>query len=209
APCYENTGRTAEALATVKRALEIREKTYGPNSPFLIASLDNLADFELRNHELEAALADIERAWAIAIRFPGPTNPAYHTVSTTRAEVLGAAGRVAESRKAFDEVLVLEATNQSPELGMTLASRASLELGQARWKDAAAFEERSIAAYEASGGPEDLSLWKPLAGLAQARRALDKTADVRPLLERALAIGMKAQLPAADLEPIRAQLAGL
>jgi len=35
------------------------------------------------------------------------------------------------------------------------------------------FEERAIAAYEAAGAPTT-SLWKPLAGLAQARRALDK-----------------------------------
>jgi tetratricopeptide (TPR) repeat protein len=209
APCYENTGKTDEALATVKRALQIREKTYGPNSPFLVASLDNLADFELRAHELAAALADIERAQAIAIRFPGPTNAAYHTVATTHAEVLGASGRVAEARKAFDEVLALEAQHKSPELGMTLAARATLELAQARWKDAAALEERSIAAYEAAGGHDDLSLWKPLAGLAQARRALDKQADVKPLLERALAIGIKAQLTAAELDPIRDQLAKL
>src|SRR6185437_4703308 len=138
-------------LATVKRALQIREKTYGPNSPFLVASLDNLADFEMRANELADALTDIERAQAIAIRFPGPTDPAYHTVATTHAEVLGAEGRAAEARKAFDD-----------------------ELAQARWQDAAGFEERSIAAYEALGGHDDLSLWKPLAGLAQARRALDK-----------------------------------
>jgi tetratricopeptide (TPR) repeat protein len=191
------------------RALQIREKTYGPNSPFLVASLDNLADFEMRAHELAGALADIERAQAIASRFPGPTDPAYHTVATTHAEILGAAGRVAEARKAFDDVLALEAANKSTELGMTLASRATFELAQARWQDAAKFEERSIASYEASGGPDDLALWKPLAGLAQARRALDKNADVRPLLDRALAIGIKAQLTAADLDPIRAQLANL
>ena len=209
APCYENTGKTAAALATVKRALQIREKTYGPNSPFLVASLDNLADFEMRANELADALTDIERAQAIAIRFPGPTDPAYHTVATTHAEILGAEGRAAEARKAFDDVLALEAANKSPELGLTLASRATFELAQARWQDAAGFEERSIAAYEALGGHEDLSLWKPLAGLAQARRALDKKADVKPLLDRALAIGIKAQVPAADLDPIRAQLANL
>lgn len=68
---------------------------------------------------------------------------------------------------------------------------------------------RAIAAYEAASGPDDLSLWKPLAGLAQARRALDKKADVKPLLDRALAIGIKAQLTADDLNPIRDQLGNL
>lgn len=209
AGCYEHAGDSAAALASVKRALQIREKTYGPKSPLLVATLNNLADFELRHHELAGALTDIERAEAIAIRFPGPTTPTYHTVATTRAEVLGAAGRVAESRKLFDEVLALEDANQSPELGTTLAARGTLELAQGRWKDAAQLEERAIAAYEKAGGRDHLSLWKPLAGLAQARRALDKTADVRPLLERALAIGIKGELAADELAPIRAQLAAL
>ena len=209
ATCYEHAGETDKALVTVKRAFQIREKTYGANSPFLVATLNNLADFELRNHDLAAALADVERAQAIAIRFPGPTSPTYHVVATTRAEVLGASARVSESRKAFDDVLALEDQTKSPELGTTLTARATLELAQARWKDAEGFEERAIAAYEVAGGPDDLSLWKPLAGLAQARRALDKKADVKPLLDRALAIGVKAQLTADDLDPIRNQLASL
>jgi tetratricopeptide (TPR) repeat protein len=209
APCYEHAGDIAKALVTVKKALQIREKTYGATSPFLVPTLDNLADFELRNHELAGALADIERAQAIAIRIPGKLSPPYHTVATTRAEILGAAGRAAEARAAFDEVLALEDQTKSPELATTLTARATFELAQARWQDAAGFDERAIAAYETSGGPEDLSLWKPLTGLAQARRALDPKADVKPLLDRALAIGIKAQLAPDELEPIRAQLASL
>ena len=209
AACYEHAGEIDKALSTAKTAFQIREKTYGPNSPFLVATLNNLADFELRNHELAAALADVERAQAIAIRIPGPTSPTYHVVATTRAEILGASARVSESRKVFDDVLALEDHNKSPELGTTLTARATLELAQARWKDAEGFEERAIAAYETAGGRDDLSLWKPLAGLAQARRALDNKADVRPLLDRALAIGIKAQLTDGDLNPIRDQLANL
>jgi len=205
APCYAHAGQRDVAMATVKRAFEIREKSYGPNSPFLVATLDNLADFELHQGAYTAALADIDRAEAIARRVPGTADPNYHIVATTRAEVLGAAGRVADARKAFDDLLALEAQTKSPQLGLTLAARATLELAQKQWKDAAAFEDRAIAAY----GPDDLSLWKPLAGLAQARHALDPNADVKPLLERALAIGIKAQLAPDDLDPIRAQLAGL
>ncbi|MEO8551407.1 MAG: tetratricopeptide repeat protein, partial [Kofleriaceae bacterium] len=128
APCYEHAGASDRAVATVKKALQIREKTYGPTSPFLIATLNNLADFELRHHQLAPALADVERAQAIAIRIPGPTSPMYHVVATTRAEVLGAAGRVAEARAAFDEVLALENQHESPELGTTLAARGTLGL---------------------------------------------------------------------------------
>jgi len=206
---YEHAGQTDKALASAKRALAIRENTYGRNSPFLVATLNNLADFEQRHGQLAAALADIERAKAIAIRIPGTANPIYHVIATTEAEVLGASGKLAESRAAFDDVLALEDKLKSPELGTTLASRAALELADHKWTAAAQLEERSIAVYEATGGPEHLSLWKPLAGLAQARRGLDPKADVKPLLDRAIAIGTKAQLSADDMNPIRDALAKL
>jgi tetratricopeptide (TPR) repeat protein len=206
---YEHAGQTAKALATVQRALAIREKTYGPNSPFLVATLNNLADFEQRHGQLATALTDIERAKAIAVRIPGTGNPIYHVIATTEAEVLGASGKLAESRADFDAVLALEDKLKSPELGTTLASRGELELADHKWAAAAQFEERAIASYEASGGPEHLSLWKPLAGLAQARRGLDPKADVKPLLDRAIAIGVKAQLSPEDMNPIRDALAKL
>jgi len=206
---YEHVGDAAKGLASAQRALAIRERTYGPNSPFLVATLNNLADFEQRHGELAAALTDIERAKAIAVRLPGTGNPIYHVIATTEAEVLGASGKLVESRAAFDAVLALEEKLKSPELGTTLASRGALELADRAWAAAAQFEERSIAAYEASGGPEHLSLWKPLAGLAQARRGLDPKADVKALLDRALAIGIKAQLSSEDIGPIKDALAKL
>ncbi|HEY6037936.1 MAG TPA: serine/threonine-protein kinase [Kofleriaceae bacterium] len=206
---YEHAGETAKALASAQRALAIREKTYGPNSPFLVATLNNLADLEQHHGELAAAFTDIERAKAIAVRIPGTANPIYHVIATTEAEILGARGKLAESRAAFDEVIALEDKLKSPELGTTLASRAALELSDHKWAAAAQLEERSIACYEASGGPEHLSLWKPLAGLAQARRGLDPKADVKPLLDRAMATAVKAQLGAEELDPIRDALAKL
>ena len=209
AAAYENAGQTDKAFAAVRRALAIREKTYGSNSPFLVATLNNLADFEQRHGQLGPALTDIERAKAIAVRIPGTGNPIYHVIATTEAEILGADGKLAESRAAFDAVLALEDKLKSPELATSLASRAALELADHKWAAAAQLEERSIALYEASGGAEHLSLWKPLAGLAQARRGLDPKADVKPLLDRAIAIGVKAQISPQDMNPIRDQLAKL
>jgi tetratricopeptide (TPR) repeat protein len=204
---YENAGDTDKAFASVKRALAIREKTYGPNSPFLVATLNNLADFEQRHGQLATARTDIERAKAIAVRIPGTGNPIYHVIATTEAEILGASGKLVESRAAFDAVLALEDKLKSPELATTLASRAALELGDHKWALAAQLEERSIALYEASGGPEHLSLWKPLAGLAQARLGLDPKADVKALLDRAIAIGIKAQISPDDMRSVRAIVA--
>jgi hypothetical protein len=207
--CYDHAGEGVKALAAFKRAFASREKTYGPNSPFLVGTLNNLADFEMRHGELAAALSDIERAKTIAVRVPGTANPLYHVIGTTYAEVLGRNHKPTEARAAFDEILVLEHNLSSPELGTTLAARGNLELAEHEWAAAARFEQQAIAAYEAIGGPEHLSLWKPLAGLAAARRELNPKADVKPLLDRAIAIGTKAQISADDMNPIRDALAKL
>jgi len=207
--CYDHAGDGKRGLAAFERALAIREKTYGKQSPFLVATLNNLADFKMNNGDQAGALAYILRARAIAEKVPGPTSPMFHVIATTHGEVLGALHRVDEARATFDEVLALELKLKSPELATTLASRGQLELAEHAWADAAAFEERAIEAYEATGDKEHLALWKPLAGLATARRELDPKADVRPLLERAVAIGTKAQVKDADMKPIKDALAKL
>jgi tetratricopeptide (TPR) repeat protein len=207
--CYDHAGEDKKALAAFKRALALRERSYGPNSPFIVGTLNNMSDFEMRHGEPGPALADVERAKAIALRIPGTASPLYHVVATTYAEVLGRTGKVAAARAAFDEVIALEQGVKSPELGTTLTARGALELAAHQWVDAVSFEQRAIADYEATGGAEHLSLWKPLAGLATARRALDPKANVKPLLERAVAIGKTAQISADDMNPIRDALANM
>ena len=205
--CYDHAGDRTRALDAYQRALSLRERTYGPTSPFLVATLNNLADYKRQGGDFAGALADVTRAKTIALRVPGKASPLYHVVATTEGEILTAMGKPAEARAAFDAVLDLEQSTKSPLLATTLTSRAELELGQHAWADAAAFEERAIAAFEAMAGKDALDLWKPLAGLARARHALDPKADVRPILTRAVAIATKAKVQDADLAPIRDALA--
>jgi eukaryotic-like serine/threonine-protein kinase len=205
--CYDHAGDPKRAHGAYERALAIRERTYGASSPFLVATLNNLADFKRKSGDLDGAMADVARAKAIAVRVPGTASPLYHVVATTEAEVLSSMGKVAEARAAFDAAIELEQTTQSPVLATTLASRADLELGQRAYADAIALEERSITGFETMGGKDSLDLWRPLAGLATAKRAIDPHADVRLILTRAVAIATKAQIRDADVAPLREALA--
>jgi len=128
-------------------------------------------------------------------------------VATTEGEILTAMGKPTEARAAFDAVVDLEMLTNSPVRGTTFTSLGELELDQHAWADAVTFEKDAIEAFEAMGGKDALDLWKPLAGLARAQRALDPKADVRPLLTRAVAIATKAKVLDADLAPIRDALA--
>jgi tetratricopeptide (TPR) repeat protein len=205
--CLAHVNDLKGARTAFQRAIGIREKTFGAKSPLLVPTLNNMADFALQSGDLEDALQMIVRAQAIAERVPGPTHAVYHTVATTHAQILAAMHRVVEARAAYDAVLELEVQAHSPELAETLAARGALELGDKKWADAVTFLDRSIAGYEAIGGKDHLDLWRPLADLAAAKRALDPKSDVRPLLERALALGVKARLPDGKLRPIREALA--
>jgi tetratricopeptide (TPR) repeat protein len=131
-------------------------------------------------------------------------------VATDYAETLTAAGRYKEARAIYDEVLALEAKTSSTALPQTQMSRAELALAEHQYADAASNADRAVAGYEAAGGKDNPELWRPLSDLAFARQALGKPAsEVRPLLERAIAIGERVHLHELDLAPTREALARL
>jgi tetratricopeptide (TPR) repeat protein len=204
---YSHAGDTVKSKAAYERAVAIRERTDGPQSPMLILTLNNMSDGMVKAGDPAGALYYADRATQLAIKLVGKPNPLYHAIATTRAEALVAGGKLDEARKQYDEVLALEVKTQSAYLGPTLSSRANLELGASKWADAVTFEQRAIAAVEATGGKTSPDLWQPLTGLAQANIRLKRPASVtRPLLERAIAIGEKAQIAERDLKLARTLL---
>jgi len=203
---YRHLGQLKKSREVFERALAIREKSYGKNSPLLVPTLDNFTELLKQQGDIPAALATIERARKLAGLLPGKQHPIYHTVATTHAEVLVAAGRVADAHKEYDEIFAIEEKTKSPQLPTTLASRAELALVEHKWAEAVSFAERSVAGFEAAGGKEQPEMWRPLTALGQAKLELHRTAEARAALERAIAIGAKLQL-GDDLDPARAALA--
>ncbi|HUJ57986.1 MAG TPA: tetratricopeptide repeat protein [Kofleriaceae bacterium] len=201
--CYERAGDAAKSRAAYERALAIREKSDGANSPTLVLTLNNMADGMIKAGDPAGALTFLDRASAISERTAGPDNPLGQVVSTTRAEALAAQGKLADARAQYDAVIASESKTRSPFLGQTLGSRATMELAAKQWAEAAALEQRAIVAFEAAGGKDSPDLWQPLTGLARADVELGHPADARPLLERAIAIGERAQIAASDLAPTR------
>jgi tetratricopeptide (TPR) repeat protein len=204
--CYSHAGDSARARATYERALAIRERIDGAKSPMLILTLNNMSDGLVKAGDASGALLYIERAKELAHTLLGEDNALYHAVVTTRAETLAATGRTDEARREYDYVLGLEAKQQSPYLGPTLNSRAKLAIDTRRWAEAASFAQRAITAMETAGGNDAAELWQPLANLGRAYVGLGRSAEARPVLERALAIGEKAHLSDTDLAPLRALL---
>jgi tetratricopeptide (TPR) repeat protein len=204
---YTHDGAYAKAHAVFARALEIREAAFGKNSPMLIATLDNFGELLRHEGDFAGALASQERAMAMARVVPGTANAMFHQLATDYTDTLVPAGRLADAHKVFDEVLPLEEQNHSSVLPATQAGRAELALAEKAWQEAIRFADLSIAGYEAVGGKDNAALWRPLTALGRARLGTGQIPLARELLTRALAIGEKAQISAADLAPTRDALA--
>ncbi len=175
----------------------------------LITTLDNFGEYLREAGDTAAALASMERARKLAFVVPGPTSETYHQLLTDYADTYVAAGKLVEAKHMFDDAFALEAQTKSVILPVSQTSRAELALVERAWPEAATFADQAIAGFEGLGGKENPLLWRPLTALAHARIAQGKPADARPLLERAITIGDKAQIDAGDLAPARAALAGL
>jgi tetratricopeptide (TPR) repeat protein len=206
---YTHDGQYAKAHATFTRALTIRETLYGKNSPLLIATLDNFGELLRHEGDFAGALASQERAIAMAKILPGTANVMYHQLVTDYTDTLVAASKLAKAHEVFDEVLALEVQNHSAVLPATQAARAELAVIEKQWPDAIRFGEQSVAGYELVGGKDNTSLWRPLTALGRARLGAGQTAAAKELLERALALGEKAAVSAADLAPTREALASV
>jgi tetratricopeptide (TPR) repeat protein len=175
----------------------------------LIATLDNFGEYLREAGDMTAALASMERARKLAFIVPGPTHETYHQLLTDYAETYVAAGKLADAHKMFDDALALEDKHKSPILPITQTSRAELALVEHAWGDAAAYAQKAVAGFEATGGVENPTLWRPLTALAKAKIGLGKPAEARPLLQRAITIGENAQVDASDLAPARTALTTL
>ena len=209
ATCFHYAGDRAKAKQLFERSLALQERVFGSDSINLVPVLNNTAEFLRDLGDTTTAMPMIERAQKITEATVGRNHPFWHNVATTRAELLAIAGKLADARALYDDVLQIEEKAHSSYLPYTLMARGRLALAERKWPEAASFAERSIAAYEAASGSEAPELWKPLSVLATAKVQLGKPAEARPLLERALAIADKAKLRPADREPLQAALAAL
>jgi tetratricopeptide (TPR) repeat protein len=198
------------ARATLDRAIAIREKTFGKNTPIVVPTLQNLAELLRWQGDFSGALAIDERAMKIAQVMPGKEHPMYQDVATDAAMTLGRLGRAAEARTLLEDVIDLETKAKSSRLLPTSeAALGEIALAEHAWADAEIHAQRSLDGYEAIGGKDNPATWWPLAVLGRARAELGKTADARAALERAIAIADQLHLNDPELAPAREALAKL
>jgi serine/threonine protein kinase len=205
AAAYSNA-HDPRAKDTFDRALALREKLFGKNSPMIAPTLNNYGMMLMRAGDPKAALPYIENALALTEKFPGKQHYNYHEIATDHADVLIAAGRLADARTELDALVPLEEEVKGASLPRTLAIRAELALAEHAWPAALADAERSLQLYDAAS-KDNPETWRPRAALGRAQLALGKRDEARASLEQAIAIAAKLHVESPQLTAARDALA--
>jgi Tfp pilus assembly protein PilF len=116
------------AEQTLLRAIDIVERTQGPDHPNICALLENLGYLYFKQNDLVRAEHVLRRELAIRRAVFGPENASTASAAATLANVLAARGDFAEAGNLFAEALDTQerVLGRGPEVARTLDQFANL-----------------------------------------------------------------------------------
>ncbi len=192
------TNRLAEAESLMRRALEIYEKSYGPEHPDVAADLNNLAQLLQATNRLGEAEPLMRRALTIDEKSYGPEHPDVATDLNNLALLLQATNRLAEAEPLMRRALTIDEKSYGPEhpdVATDLNNLALLLQATNRLAEAEPLMRRALTIDEKSYGPEHPDVARDLNNLALLLQATNRLGEAEPLMRRALAIDEKSYGP--------------
>jgi tetratricopeptide (TPR) repeat protein len=190
---FEVKARYAEAEPLYGRALEIDEKSYGPNHPEVATDLNNLAELLRETNRLEEAEPLYRRALRIDETVYGRNHPSVATPLNNLALLLRAANRPSEAEPLFRRALRIDEDAlgpNHPEVARDLNNLAELLRGTNRVGESEPLYRRALAIGEASSslGPDHPQVARYLNNLGRLFRDTNRLDQAEPLIRRALKI---------------------
>jgi tetratricopeptide (TPR) repeat protein len=180
-----------EAKMLYKRALSIRERTFGHEHPLTGTSLHNIARLLRDEGHLAESQELFERALKIREKVRGPDHLETAATLNNLASLLQARGKLSSVRSLFERALAIREKARGPEHAQTAASLINVARVLRDQKDYAAglpFAERGLAIRERVLGAEHPRTAAALNVLGNLLRGLGKLTDAKPHFERALRI---------------------
>jgi len=187
-----------EAEPLYRRALAIKERSYGPDHHEVATALNNLAELLRATNRLAEAEPLYRRALAINERSYGPDHPNVATDLNNLAVLLEATNRLTEAEPLFRRAL---ATNErsygrdQPTVARALNNLAELLRATNRMAEAEPLYRRALAINERSYGPDHPTVAIVLNNLALLLGDTNRMAEAEPLYRRALAIDERSYGP--------------
>ncbi len=116
----ERQGRLAEALEDAQRAVTVKEKVYGQDSPDVGMSLSNVAILLEQLGQAEAAVPHIERAVKALEAGLGPEHPRTAILLSNYGDILNRLGRFEDAREMSRRALAIFEEETAPD-GATIS----------------------------------------------------------------------------------------
>jgi len=191
----QETNRLAEAEPLVRRALELDEKSFGPDHPSFALGLNNLAALLMATNRLEKAEPLMRRALAVDEKSFGPDHPNVATDLNNLALILLHTHRLAEAEPLLQRALALDERSfghDHPNVAIKLNNLAQLLKATNRPAEAEPIMRRALAQDEESFGPDHPKVATRLNNLAQLLQDTNRLAEAEPLMRRALELDEKS-----------------
>ncbi|KAH6623745.1 hypothetical protein F5144DRAFT_633030 [Chaetomium tenue] len=186
---YANQGRYKEAEAMFDRALEGKEKAWGPDHTSTLSAIYNLGLLyrnQGRYKEAEAmykrALKGEEMAW-------GPEHMSTLSTVDNLGSIYKDQGRYNEAEAMLERALESKEKVCGPEHISTLTTvnnLAILYVGQGRYREAEALYQRALEGYGKVQGPEHISMAKIFNNLGNLYAKQGRYEEAEALLKQAL-----------------------
>jgi len=188
---YQFAQGRPESEPLYRQALAEEEKTFGPDSPHISSSLNNLGMLLHHAHRFTEAELFLRRALVIDEAYLGNHHPSVARDLNNLATVLQATGRLSEAEPLIRRALSIGEASSGPthpDVAVSLNNLASLLQSSNRLEDSEPLYRRVVDIYERNSGPTHPSVASALNNLAQLLQATGRLADAEPLYRRALAI---------------------
>jgi eukaryotic-like serine/threonine-protein kinase len=189
----ERAGRLDEAVARLRRAVEVTERAFGPRDLGVAKSRSNLGAALFRTGRVREAVDAGRAADALYRDLLGPDHPTTANNLVGLGTFLSRLSRYEESAAALEEALPVLERSLGP--NHSYVAGALMELGNSlQWLDrvdeAVRLHRRALAGFEAAFGPRHASVAVALDNLctsladagryAEARAACDRAASLAP-----------------------------
>jgi tetratricopeptide (TPR) repeat protein len=184
-------GHYEEAELVLKRVLEIREQSLGPNHPDTATSLNNLAMLFEKQGRHQEAMPLLERALHVCEKALGPDHP--ETMIGLNNLAIGHMNQARYNDAAiiFERALAVRERSlgpDHPDTATSLNNLAMLYEKQGRYKEALPLLERALAVREHSLGPDHPDTANSLNNLAMVYKTQARFKEAVALSQRALDI---------------------
>ncbi len=191
---YKNQGKLGEAETMCLSGLELQEKVYSPNHPYVTYTLRILSEIYRRQGRYREAADSLERAMTIMRRVSREDDPDMAPLKVDMARLLVAKGDFAQAESYFNKAIaVIEGSYGPTHLYTTkvLTSMAALRVLQGRYAQAQALISRALPVQEKVYGSSSHFLVPAWLVMSKVYKAKGDLANAKMLLAKSLSAAEK------------------